>query len=80
MHLKSCFKRVLALEKSSGLCLSAEFHVESRFEEARVAVFLHKSVDLALGQIEARPGRLLDVLLCDGFGLVVEIHLRDGER
>lgn len=76
LHLKSCFKRVQVLETSLRLCLSAELHVQRGFEKPRVAVFLHKRVDLALGQIEAWHCGLLHVLLGDAFCLVIKIHLR----
>lgn len=57
------------------LGLPADLQVGGRLEEARVAVFLHQGVDFGLGQLEAGLPGVLHVLLCDGFGHMVQIHL-----
>ena len=57
------------------VCLSAQLQVRGGLEEARVAVLLHQGVDFGLGQIETGLAGVLHVLLGDGFGHMVQIHL-----
>lgn len=59
----------------AGLGLPAGLQVYGGLEEARVAVFLHQSVDFFLGQLKTGLLWMIHVLLGDGFGQVVKIHL-----
>lgn len=60
--------------------LSGEVQVERRLEEPRVAVLLHQRVDLALSQLKAGDAGLLQVLLGERPGLVIQVHLRCERR
>lgn len=59
----------------ASLALSAELQVCGRPEEARVAVLFHQGVDFGLGQGKTGQAGMFHVLLCDGFGHMVQIYL-----
>lgn len=59
----------------AGFDLSCDLQVCGGLQEAGVAVFLHQGVDLGLSQVKAGLCGLLHVLLGDGFGGVVQVHL-----
>lgn len=55
----------------TGFDLPTDLQVGDGLEEARVAVFLHQGVDLLLGQAETGLAGVFQILLGDGFGLMV---------
>lgn len=81
LNLRLCVSELLSSSGSEFLGLLARFdlsrdlQVRGGLQEAGVAVFLHQGVDLGLSQVKAGLRGLLNVLLCDGFGGVVQVDL-----